>query len=287
MHASSEHGYRTISPTEAERLVGEDAVRLLDVRSPAEYRDLGHIPGSILLPIDLIAAAVATLSRDGKPLLVYCEHGIRSAHAASFLARAGFAGILNMAGGMSSWHGARDHSPGDPFGQTGPSSWIVANADLLPRAGEILDVACGRGRHALLMAAAGYSVRAVDRNEERIAALSADAARLALAVRAEAVDLETEAVDLGMESYDVVLCINYLHRPLFPLLARALRRGGLLLYETFTVGQAERGHPKNPAFLLSPGELPRLVAPLLVERTREGAFEGSMVSSVAARKPSR
>src|SRR5262245_35301566 len=124
MQASSARGHRTISPAEAERLVGEQAVRLIDVRSPSEYRDLGHIPGAVLLPVDLIVTAVATLPREGKPLLVYCEHGVRSAHAAAFLARAGFDDVLNMAGGMSCWRGAREHSPGDPFSPLGPSSWV-------------------------------------------------------------------------------------------------------------------------------------------------------------------
>ena len=278
--------YRTISPSEAETLVAADAVRLLDVRTPGEFRELGHIPGALLLPVDLIPVAVATIERQGKPLLVYCEHGMRSAHAAGFLARAGFTGVLNMAGGMSCWRGPRDHAPGDPFGPAGPSSWLIDNADLLPRGGDVLDLACGRGRHALLMAAAGYSVRAVDADLERINALRDDASRLELPVAAELLDLESGAVQLGDEVQDVILVFHYLHRPLFPMITRALRPGGLLLYETFTVDQALRGHPKNPDFLLQHGELARLVEPLVVERHRDGEFEHRMVASVAARKPS-
>ena len=78
---------------------------------------------------------------------------------------------------------------------------------------------------------------------------------------------------------------SYLHRPLFPALVRALRPGGVLLYETFTKEQARHGRPSNPEFLLDPGELPDLVAPLEVIRRREGEFEGRHVASVAARKP--
>ena len=65
---------------------------------------------------------------------------------------------------------------------------------------------------------------------------------------------------------------------------RALRPGGLLIYETFTRAQAERGRPTDPAHLLEPGELRRLVAPLAVLREREGDYEGGMVSGVAARR---
>jgi hypothetical protein len=58
----------------------------------------------------------------------------------------------------------------------------------------------------------------------------------------------------------------------------------VLLYETFTQRQRERGHPRNPAFLLADGELRRLVAPLSVLREREGEFGGRFIASVAARK---
>ena len=82
----------------------------------------------------------------------------------------------------------------------------------------------------------------------------------------------------------MLVVVHYLHRPLFPALLAALAPGGVLVYETFTVAQAARGRPTNPAFLLEPGELPRLVAPLEVLAAREGDFEGRMVSSVVAVK---
>jgi tellurite methyltransferase len=165
-----------------------------------------------------------------------------------------------------------------------PSSWLLENRDLLPPAARTLDVACGRGRHALLLAAAGFPVRALDRDAGLIDALRATAESLGLPLRAEVMDLETGAADLGFQAYDLVLVFHYLHRPLFPALARALAPGGLLLYETFTVEQARRGKPTNPDFLLLPGELRERVAPLLVLREREGEFEGRMVAGVAARK---
>jgi SAM-dependent methyltransferase len=186
-----------------------------------------------------------------------------------------------MAGGMSRWTGAREHGPG-PI--DGPSSWLLSNADLLPRRGRALDVACGRGRHALLLAGAGFRVDAVDRDEARVAALARVAERLGLPVEARVRDLETGEVSLGDEGYDVVLVFHYLHRPLFPALVRALAPGGLLLYETFTTAQAARGKPTNPDFLLEPGELVRRVGPLEVLRQREGDFEGRMVAGVVARK---
>ena len=170
-----------------------------------------------------------------------------------------------------------------------PSSWLLENLDLLPPGARTLDVACGRGRHALLLAAAGFPVEAVDRKVGLIATLRATAERLDLPLRAEVRDLETGTADLGTADlgtadYELVLVFHYLHRPLFPALLRALAPGGLLLYETFTVEQAKRGKPREPDFLLEPGELRRRVAPLEVLREREGEFEGRMVAAVAARK---
>jgi rhodanese-related sulfurtransferase len=274
---------RSVSPREAEALVAGGAV-VLDVRTPEEFDALGHVPNARLLPSDLVACAPAVLPEDGRPIVVCCEHGIRSRHAAAFLAQAGVPGVVNMSGGMSRWTGPRAHGPGVI---DGPSSWLLENVDLLPRRGRAVDVACGRGRHALLLAGAGFRVDAVDRDAGRIAGLAAVADRLALPIEARVVDLETGEADLGDGVYDVVLVFHYLHRPLFPAILRALAPGGLLLYETFTRAQAARGKPTNPDYLLEPGELVARVAPLAILREREGEFEGRMVAGVAARRAAR
>ena len=140
------------------------------------------------------------------------------------------------------------------------------------------------GLCALLLAAVGLHVHAVDADAAKIETLRETAARSGLAVEAEVRDLEVDGADLGDSLYDLVLVVHYLQRPLFPAIVRALRPGGLLLYETFTVDQARRGKPTNPAFLLEHGELPRLVAPLEVVRERDGDFDGRMAAAVAARK---
>ena len=110
------------------------------------------------------------------------------------------------------------------------------------------------------------------------------ARRLRLPLDAAVEELEDGAAALGEEEWELILVFNFLHRPLFPALVRALRPGGLLLYETFTKEQARHGGPSRPEFLLDPGELSALVAPLEVVRQREGEFEGRHLASVAARK---
>ncbi len=284
MGMGHQEAFREVDPEEAAQLVRDGAVRLLDVRSPAEYAG-GHIPGAALLPVDLIASAPATLEPEGKPWLVYCEHGVRSLHAARILVQAGFPDVINMSGGMSAWRGPREHTAADPAAMPGPASWLLQNSDLLPWGGKALDVACGAGRNALLLAGAGLSVTAVDRDAGVIARLAQVARRLQLPLQAHASDLEMAGADLGEGAYDLVLVIHYLHRPLFPALVRALRPGGLLLYETFTTAQAARGRPTNPDYLLRPGELAQRVSGLEIVRQREGEFEGRMVAGVAALRP--
>ena len=167
---------------------------------------------------------------------------------------------------------------------TSASLWLTSNAHLLPTVGDALDVACGSGRHALWLAERGLRTTALDRDADRIAALNADASRLHLPVQAEVVDLESAGFQFTPDTYDVIVVVHYLHRPLFPSLIAALRPGGLLVYETFTRAQAARGRPTNPEFLLEPGELLRRVRPLDVLASREGDYEGRMVASVIARR---
>jgi SAM-dependent methyltransferase len=162
-----------------------------------------------------------------------------------------------------------------------PAAWLIENLDLIPRGGPVLDVACGRGRNARFLAGAGWRVHAIDRNAEALKALHEPG------ISTEVLDLETATPPvLGHRRYAAVLVFNYLHRPLMAAIVDAVAEGGVLIYETFTVGQALRGHPRNPAFLLEDGELRTLVAPLHVLREREGDFGGKLVASVvAARHP--
>ena len=271
---------RQVSPAEAEALVAS-GVRVLDVRTPQEYSGLGHIPGATLLPVQIVASAPAVLGDLDAPVLVTCEHAVRSKVATRLLVQAGFTQVHELATGMAGWAGPRAY---EPQAMVGPSPWVFECGDLIPRAGRALDVACGRGRHALLLASTGLHVTAVDRDAEALARLQAQADRLELPVTTRVLDLETGTPDLGDDGYDLVLVTRYLHRALMPQLLLSLAPGGVLLYETFLAQQAEVGHPKNPDFLLQPGELRQLVAPLEVLREFEGEFDGNWIAAVAARR---
>jgi rhodanese-related sulfurtransferase len=271
---------RQVAGADAAALVA-GGIRVLDVRTPQEFTGLGHIPGALLLPVQIIASAPAMLGDSYAPVLVTCEHAVRSKVATRLLAQAGFTHVYELAHGMAMWDGPRAH---ESQAMAGPSPWLFECGDLIPRTGSALDVACGRGRHALLLASTGLEVTAVDRDADALDRLQDQADRLALAVHTRVVDLETRDVDLGDDGYDLVVVTRYLHRPLIPHLQLSLAPGGILLYETFLERQAETGHPTNLEFLLKPGELLELVRPLEVLRQFEGEFDGHWIAAVAARR---
>jgi len=145
----------------------------------------------------------------------------------------------------------------------------------LPK-GKALDIAAGRGRHSLFLASHGFQVDAVDRDESALSHLSTSAQRHApTAVTTKTLDLEQPPPyepNLGKDVYDVILVFFYLHRPLFPAIMGALKPGGVLVYETFTIdNHVYHHHPKRREFCLSPNELLRLTSPLLVLNYDEGA----------------
>ena len=154
-----------------------------------------------------------------------------------------------------------------------PAQFLKDHVHLLP-AGHVLDVACGRGRNALFLAAQGYTVDAIDRDEQALAETAATAVQRGLtSVAVRAVDLEDPAgpPDIPAARYDVVLVFFYLYRPLFPALLRALKPGGVLVCETFLIdNHLRRGHPRRPEFCLAHNELLHLAAGLRVLHYDEG-----------------
>lgn len=155
-------------------------------------------------------------------------------------------------------------------------------------AGPLLDLACGAGRNALPLARAGCAVIGLDRDRARLTALR-DAAR-GLRVSLLQADLEaTGTIPLASASCAAVLVFRYLHRPLAPEIVRVLRPNGLLLYETFTREHRQVAqHPRNPAFLLEPGELTGLFSALVTlsaEEVRVYAPAPEAVARLVARKP--
>lgn len=168
---------------------------------------------------------------------------------------------------------ARGTSPREPAGSSRPLA---------------LDLACGRGRHAILLARHGYRVEAVDYALPALTALKAEAASRALPVACLAAD--ATSWPFPRDRYQLVLVVNFLERGCFPALRAAVRPGGALLLETFLEGQERYGHPRNPAYLLRRGELARAFGDWDVLQRHEGRAErdgrAAMLAGILARRPS-
>jgi len=147
-----------------------------------------------------------------------------------------------------------------------PSPWVVEHAPLIRKGGKVLDLACGSGRHAIWLAGQGYQVDALDRDAEAMAGMQG-----MLNINVCISDIETgswPATDpryggVYQQIYDGIVVSRYLFRPLFSTLAAMLKPDGVLIYETFMLGNEHYGRPSNPDYLLQPDELKSVYAPLL------------------------
>ena len=178
-----------------------------------------------------------------------------------------------------------------------PASIVLEWLPLLPT-GPALDLACGTGRHTLLLAASGQSVVAVDWSGTALDILENRAQKAKLHVSRENASAMAEAgtrgirlvqanledINLPQAAFSLVLCLHYLQRSLFPQMARALQPGGILLFETFTQAQLNYpGGPRNPAHLLKPAELRTAFPELRILFYRE-LNAGQGIASIVAQK---
>lgn len=131
-----------------------------------------------------------------------------------------------------------------------PSPWVTRFAPLIGAGGEVLDYACGGGRHARWLAQKGFRVEAVDRD-----AVALELLQGVPHVRTRHADLEQAMWPYAGRRFDAVVVTNYLYRPRLLQLLELLAPGGVLIYETFMVGNERFGKPSNPDFLLAPNEL--------------------------------
>jgi SAM-dependent methyltransferase len=147
---------------------------------------------------------------------------------------------------------------------TAPSLWVRRFLPLIRPGGIVLDLAAGGGRHSRLLRDHGFAVVAVDREVSALLPLAGPRCEV------RQIDLETgEGWPLGGD-FDGIVVTNYLYRPLLPAIGHALAPGGILIYETFALGNERFGRPRNPDFLLRPGELFEAFAMLTVVAFEQG-----------------
>lgn len=162
-----------------------------------------------------------------------------------------------------------------------PSPFLVEWLDRLPK-GRALDIACGTGRNAMCLAAAGHQVQAIDISPTAIARARNEADRRGLSIDWKAGDIEDEGLD--PETYDVITVIRYGNRTLWPRLPAALRPGGAVVVEHHLVTDLPAAGPTDPSFRLLPGELLEVFRALrivLYSETTEPADRGDGVYALA------
>ncbi|MCO5976122.1 class I SAM-dependent methyltransferase [Ideonella oryzae] len=161
-----------------------------------------------------------------------------------------------------------------------PSDWVTRWAEALPAGGQVLDLACGAGRHLRWLAARGHRVTGVDRDLSGLADLD-------LPVELLQADLEAGPWPLADRQFDAVVVTNYLWRPRWAELADTVAPGGLLIYETFGEDQASIGKPSRPDFLLRHGELLELCRGWRVLGYEDGFLQAPdrFVQRIAAVRP--
>ena len=174
----------------------------------------------------------------------------------------------------------------EKYDNTEPSPFLAENIDLLPK-GKAFDVAMGGGRNAVFLAQQGFIVEGVDKSPKAIEAAMELARDLNVTIKAEVADLESN-YDIQELSYDVIICFNYLQRSLMAQIKSGLKKGGVVVYETYIIDQLRFGRPTNPDHLLDRNELLKIFHDFRCLRYREGVIKGpkglKAIASIVAQK---
>ena len=188
------------------------------------------------------------------------------------------------------WNQKYREAPGawlipDPFLPRVFSEYILP---LFPHGGSALDLAGGAGRHAIWLAQQDWKVTLIDISETGVEQARQNAGPLASHIQFVVDDLTCfKAAQTEFEArFEVVMAFFYLERAIFSEMVKAVRPGGLLVYKTLTSAQTRRvGGPRNPAYLLKPGELLQLAAGLRVLHYREEVAKKATAELVARKQP--
>lgn len=257
---------------------------LLDVRPEAEFLN-GHAVGAASIPLEELALRSHELPPAHVPLRVTDADPSRAASAAGSLALGGrsiqvipFESLILAESGRSNirlWQ---------------PNPFLVESIQRIRlestgTAGRALDVACGSGRDAAYLAMQGYNMLAVDVLPDALDRAADLARRNGVTITTAVMDIESGPT-LPSGSFDLVTVFRFLHRPLWPLLRRAVAPGGFICCETFHEQNRTTGRPpNNPAHLLSAGELAAAFAGFEILICRDAVErDGRFFSSLLARR---
>ncbi len=256
---------------------------VLDARAPGEFAR-GHVAGAGRIAHAEFRERRAELPPRTAPILVVHDDPAEARRAATSLALLGYRDVLWLDVPLATLPGSRAETD-PPARLWRPSPLLERVLPRLPR-GRALDLAAGSGRDAVYLAMHGWSAEAWDHDPVPLDRARRLAATIPVPLVTRLVELEDAEPPAAEPGWDVIVVVRFLHRPLLPWIGRALSPGGALVYETFLAGQERYGRPRNPRFLLEPGELRSAFPGLEVEAYEEDAPEGGpILARLLARRP--
>jgi len=265
---------------------------ILDVR-PAEDFRAGHLRRAVNIPLESLAERISELPPPAMPLQIFDVSSARRNAALELLGRSNRTNVTEVSEAERQLAGAIETGPSQNYLWKPHGLITRALAEMRLVWGDQLedkravDLACGVGRDAAALALGGLRVEGWDILPEALQRADCLAAACGAKLTTRLVDIEAEGTVLRPTSFDVVACFHYLHRPLMLQIKRAIRPGGFVVYETFTVAQREKiGKPRKDKHLLRPGELASYFAGWQILWNAEGESDGRWVASLIARKPS-
>ena len=167
------------------------------------------------------------------------------------------------------------------FGKT-PIAFLQEHLYLLPK-GKTLDIAMGEGRNGVFLARKGFQVTGIDISETGLKKAETLAKERGVSIETQVVDLET--YQLSPETYDVIICTYYLQRDLFPQMIKALKPGGIVVVETYTLGHLKYRSRFPRQYLLEPNELLHHFTELTILRYQIQDDGQAAYASILAQKP--
>ena len=259
------------------------ACALLDARDAATFAR-GHLEGAGRLSLAELPERRAELPARVTPVLVVHDDPAHARATAEALVALGYHDVRWLEAPLGALgDGAVSHAPAVPLWR--PSPWLEQVLEALPP-GRVLDCACGVSREGTFLAMRGWRVEGWDHDPSALHLAERFAERHGVELSLRLVDLEHGEPPLDAPMFDVVMSYRFLHRPALPRLQALVAPGGVFVMVTFLEGQEVFGHPRQPRFLLAPGELAASFPGWHIERSEEVRPPGGpYMARVLARRP--
>ncbi|MCP3673929.1 MAG: methyltransferase domain-containing protein [Gammaproteobacteria bacterium] len=266
-------------------------IGLIDLRQTSDFLK-SHIRGSSSLPWERLPCSMHELPANHYPIALIGNSQLLQ-EAEAFLVVKGYEIIEQFHCDDLFWQQAAEEQIVEqgrlsvPLWRANPLlTEVISQVEKIVSGRIAVDLACGAGRDSVYLAQRGWQVTSIDNKTDTLKRCKQLARANQVDVDTKLIDLEAEEKPLNHLSADLVLIMRYLHRPLFSAIDELIKSKGAIIYSTFMVGSEKYGSPKNPNYLLKPGELAKIFASyeVVIDEQRELA-DGRPVAIFVAIKP--